>query len=262
MHFYEKTDAGVLPQHFTEMTSRPGQLRPTRMTDVRKWWREGREIVPSVTTVLNVLAKPALVNWKIDQHLKQAFSFTYDRGGYVSADWQEDNYIQEIKRLTELEMDKAPGAGSDLHTSLQNFVIGNLDPHEKDYKLCCLVMSEIEMKANIDYLDCDPEKSFVANGYGGQIDLVSEAFEPEWIIDYKTKQTADKFKPGKMVWDEHKMQLAAYRMGLDLPNARCANVFICLENGEIDFHEHTQEQLAQGWALFQHCLAIWNLQNR
>jgi len=102
--------------------------------------------------------------------------------------------------------------------------------------------------------------------YGGQVDLIApNAFlidQPNWIIDYKTKQTADKFKPGKMVYDEHGMQLAAYRKGLKLPRARCANVFICLEDGQIDFHEHKEEELQKGWEMFQCCLKLWQLQNQ
>ena len=94
-------------------------------------------------------------------------------------------------------------------------------------------------------------------GFGGQVDL----HNVQWVIDFKSKTTADKFKPGKMAYDEHRIQLSAYRIGLDMPTARCANVFISLEDGQVDFHEHTEAELDKGWRLFQHALSIWQIQN-
>src|SRR5690606_38222658 len=73
MHFYEQTETGVEARHFVPLVSRPQEIRPTRISDVRKWWAQGREVYPSVTTVLQVLAKPGLQNWIVDQHLRQAW---------------------------------------------------------------------------------------------------------------------------------------------------------------------------------------------
>jgi hypothetical protein len=262
------------------MTSRPDELRPTRITDARKNnWK------PSVTTVMDVLGKPGLVNWKIDQHLEQAFDVACMLANDVSVDplyvgpnleW----WITRIKQRTELQMDKAPSAGSDIHKSLELWMSGRsmryrylvdfsrhvADVPEEHIKIC----QEVEacLLNNCGKPDLDTEISFVFNGFGGQVDLltielnpISVAKTPYFLIDYKTKQTADKFKPSKMCYDEHFMQLAAYREGLGLPHARCANIFICIETSEVDFHEHTEEQLQRGWSMFQHCFELWKLKN-
>lgn len=257
MHFYEAlTDGGVLPRHFVPLVSRPDDLRPTRISDVRKMWAEGRTVVPSVTTVLDVLGKPGLVNWKIDQHLLVAFEAALNIN-------DADAWIAEVKRLTEIEMDKAPSAGSDLHKSLEDYVREMMPQSHPDYELCNRVFGEIV--GLVGCADWHPERKFVSPlGYGGQVDLSNDS----WIIDFKTKQDASKWKPGKMAFPEHAMQLAAYRRGLwahtdkSLEGRRAANVFICPENGEIDFHEHSEEELQRGWDMFSHCLAIWNLQHR
>ena len=248
-HYYQQCDDGkVIPMHYVEMTSRPGELRPTRISDVRKWWKEGRQVVPSVTTILNVLDKPALVNWKVDQHLAQAWAMQTDH-------WDEETkWIAEVKRLTEIQLDIAPSAGTDVHKLLELFYSGQPIP------IADTAMCDGVDKVIIDRTCADkwqPERNFVSDGFGGQVDLSGNG----WLIDFKSKQSADKFKPGKMAYDDHRMQLAAYRMGLNMPTARCSNVFICLENGEVDFHEHTEAELDKGWKLFQHCLAIWQLQN-
>ena len=251
MHFYEQTESGVEARHYVPLVSRPEELRPTRMSDVRKWWKDDRVVVPSATTVMNVLAKPALQNWYVEQHLKLAFNLAHE---FDNTD-TEEHWIAEVRRLTELEMDKAPSAGTDVHKELEAWFKGEIVSDDAK-QLCENVAARINYLTSVEHWQSEPR--FVSNGYGGQADLMGNG----WVIDFKTKQAVAKFKPGKMVYDEHPMQLAAYREGLGLPKARCANVFICIEDGQIDFHEHKEDELQRGWRMFQHCLAIWNEQNR
>lgn len=256
-HWYEQFGNEVYARHFVEMASRPGELRPTRITDVRKMWKEGRQVVPSVTTILNVLDKAALVNWKVDQHLRiaRAEGPMLDGQGLSADEW-----CAEIKRLTEIEMDKAPQAGTDAHKALEDYMRGQEAP--QDFRTIYINVAKA-LQEGAGYSDWECEKRFTdPRGFGGCADLVGDGVNGKgWVIDYKTKQTADKFKPGKMAYPDHSRQLAAYREGLGIPNARCANVFICIENGEVDFHEHAEEQLRNGWEVFQHALAIWQLTN-
>jgi hypothetical protein len=112
-HYYIQADKGVEPRHYVPMASRPDEMRPTRITDVRKWWKADEFVVPSVTTIQNVLAKDALVNWKIDQHLHEAWKDQADDSGSTWVSFPD--YKTEIKRKTEIEMDKAPSAGTDFH---------------------------------------------------------------------------------------------------------------------------------------------------
>lgn len=250
MHFYT---ADGEPRHFVEMTSRPGELRPTRTADAKK-----NNWVPSVTTILNVLNKPALINWKVDQHLRQAWELRNEN-------LTIDEFFLEVKRLTELEMDKAPSAGTDLHDKLERFLLNALPQDDDDYWLCLRVLDKIKEHTCRD--DWQPERRFAHPfGFAGMVDLSTEPSSKGgenvgWVIDYKTKQFASKFKPGKMAYPDHHRQLAAYREGLGMPLARCANVFICLENGEIDFHEHSEADLQKGWATFHDALSIWRREN-
>lgn len=240
MHFY---DINGEPRHFVEMKTKPGQLRPTRIADAKKaGW------VPSVTTILNLLDKRALTDWKISEHLKVAYRVRPDI--FPSA----DDYLSEVKRLTEIELDKAPSAGTDVHDSLEKFFLGEMPENHID--ICDSVWALIsERCGDIGWV---PESRFVSpHGFGGMVDLSNH----QWIIDYKTKQTAEKFKPGKMAYPDHSRQLAAYRNGLGRPKSRCANIFICIETGELDFHEHSEEELSKGWETFLDCLNIWKREN-
>lgn len=252
-HYYERTPEGVEARHFIAMTSRPDELRPTRITDVRKWWKNGQVVVPSVTTVLDVLNKWGLNNWRVDQHINQAWKHG---NRLLKQCGTPDEFVAEVKRLTELEMDKAPSAGTDVHKSLEDYMEGR-EPASEHEEICENVMETLRERCGD--IDWRTEVRFVSDmGYGGCADLV--AADGSWVIDYKSKQLAKKFKPGKMVFAEHHMQLGAYRVGLS-SHARAANIFVCLEDGQVDFHEHTDDELLHGLKLFTCALEIWQLQN-
>lgn len=244
-HYYEKTSNGVEPRHFVGVSSRPGELRPTTIRDAKKFgW------VPSVTTIAAILDKPALTNWKIDEHLKQAF-ISYKDNGITLEQW-----ISDVKRDTQAALDKAPKDGTDFHDVLEKWFNGyrGIDISTFDAKTCIDVESAITKECGKPSLSWITEQSFVHTmGFAGKVDLHAN----EWVIDYKTKNTADKWKPGKMAYPEMCMQLAAYRVGLGLDNARCANVFICLEDGAVEFHEWPEEELSKQWANFADLLRIW-----
>lgn len=245
MHFYSEKGE---PRHFVEMQSRRGELRPTRLADAKKngWF-------PSVTTIQGLLDKPALTNWKIDEHLKQAYQWQFqEKDRYIN---QED-FIRDMKALTQDELDKAPKDGTDFHDVLEKWFKGyrGIGISTFDAKTCIDVESSITKECGKPSLSWITEQSFVhPMGFAGKCDLHADG----WVIDYKTKNTADKWKPGKMHYPEMAMQLAAYRVGLGLDNARCANVFICLEDGAVEFHEWEEEELSKQWANFADLLRIW-----
>ena len=71
------------------------------------------------------------------------------------------------------------------------------------------------------------------------------------VIDFKTKEFTKDSLEKVVGFDENVMQLAAYRTGLVLPKARCANVFVSVtEPGLVVVKEWTQEELARGWSMF------------
>jgi len=256
MHFYTKTEEGVQPRHFVENKSKGG-LRPSRVTDARKAAKEGEVWLPSVTGILNVLDKPALVNWKIDQNLETVHHLINANEELRSDDFE--GFKKAIKAKTQEKMDSAPKAGTDIHNVLESFI--------RDKQLPVAAMPQIICENVLDALNKNCEFNWTNNefkceeyfanqdlGFAGCADLVSD----NWVIDYKSKQEAAKFKPGKMAYMDHSRQLAAYGNALCKKGFRAANIFICLENGEIDFHEHSQEDLEHGFEDFKDCLRIYH----
>jgi hypothetical protein len=80
------------------------------------------------------------------------------------------------------------------------------------------------------------------------------------ILDIKTKEFTD---PDKVEgYDDHLMQLAAYREGLNIRKARCANVFVSRSvPGLIKIIEWSDEDLHRGWRMFDSLLQFWQFKN-
>lgn len=251
MHFYSEDGS---PRHFVPMAKDPKQTRPTRITDVRKAANAGDPWFPSVSTVLNVLDKPALKQWLVDQNLRAAFYMPFDDPAFLGS---FEEYKREVKRRAELEMAKAPDAGTDIHDQLERWAGGDTDVERPD--ICEAVESLILDKTGVRLSEFACERRFVDrhHGYAGTIDL---SHESGIKIDYKSKQLAAKFKPGKMAYPDHARQLAAYAEGDGglLDGTLCANIFICLETGELDWHPWGGEELERGLATYLDALAVYH----
>jgi len=147
----------------------------------------------------------------------------------------------------------AADAGTDIHNSIEDFWVGR--PLSRHFE---------QVKATNDLLrDSFGDQQWIAErsfghelGFGGKCDLHC----PTAVVDIKTKE----FAPGDKVegYDEHLMQLAAYRIGLGVPEARCANLFVSRTHpGAVVLKEWTEEEVQRGWAMFLCLLEFWQLKN-
>ena len=98
-----------------------------------------------------------------------------------------------------------------------------------------------------------PEKSFAHPlGFGSKVDL----HLPDVILDIKTKEfSADKVPD---TYDEHAMQLGAYRHGLLMPTAQAGILFVSASvPGLCHLVMLPEEELEKGWECFKGLLAYW-----
>lgn len=252
MHFYAKDENGnIQPKHFVPMAKDPSKTRPSRTTDAKKAAKNGEIWYSSVTTVLNILDKPALVNWKVDKHLEQAFH--YGRDGITG---DVESFKSQVKKYTQEKLDEAPKAGTDIHQVLEDYLFEDKsDLSGVELKIVNNVESLL-IEKRINEENTIKEQYFLDEeyGYAGCADLVSS--DENWVIDYKSKQENSAFLKAKQYTDHHR-QLAAYGKAFFGNKVfRAANIFICLETGDISFHESTWEQLESGFADFKDCLSI------
>jgi len=239
-HWY--TRDGV-PQYTVE--AKKGGMRNTTLRDARTM-----NLVPSVTTILNIAAKPALLAWMQQQVLYAALTLPR------RPDEPEKEYIDRIINDSKEQGRSAADAGTDIHASIQGHYEGKTTGKHAEMVAACTqaIDNWVGPRTWIS------ERAFAHEaGFGGKCDLYSEA-DGGFVADIKTKEFTDPDKIGG--YDEHLMQLAAYRVGLGVPNARCANVFVSRNvAGLVVVKEWPLEQLDTGWAMFMHLLSFWQLKN-
>jgi len=219
-----------------------GKERNTTLRDART-----ENLIPSVTTVLNVAAKPALMQWVQRQVLMAALTLP------KRTEEPEDEYIARIMDDSKEQGRAAADAGTDIHASIQGFYDRSpVTRHHAHVEACAMAL--LKEFGDLQWIS---ERAFAHEaGFGGKVDL----FAPGVVADEKTKEFSD---PSKVDgYDEHLMQLAAYRVGLGMPEARCANVFVSRSvPGLVTIKEWSQEDLKRGWAMFMALLQFWQLKN-
>jgi hypothetical protein len=215
-----------------------GKERPTTLRDARTL-----ELVPSVTTILSVLAKPGLENWKQNQILMAALTMPRVEGE------TEQEYIARIIRDSKEQGMKAAEEGTRIHGAIEKYYLGETWNPEYDKHVYA---TRDKVKYYFGDREWIAEKSFATWYYGGKCDLAS----PKIVLDFKSKEFTEDDLPKP--YDENVIQLAAYRWGLGYKTARCANVFISRNvPGLVHIVEHDEEEIARGWETFQDCLSLW-----
>jgi hypothetical protein len=241
LHWYNRDGK---PQY--TVTAKNGNQRNTTLADARKM-----DLVPSVTTIIGCAAKPGLEAWKLNQMMLASMTLTR------APEEPEDAYIHRVIKDSKEHARAAAQRGTEIHEALEKFYDGIMLAHMVDYQVG--VYGKVE-EAFGD-LKWKTEKSFGHElGFGGKLDLSSEDGDGV-VLDFKTKEFTD---PEKVeAYDEHLMQLAAYRIGLNLPKARCANVFVSVtEPGLAVVKEWSQDDLARGWEMFNSLLKYWQAKNK
>ena len=230
---------------YTIMGKSTGKMRNTTLRDAREL-----NLVPSVSGIIGVAAKPALTVWLQEQAILAAL--TLPRG----EDELESVWLKRVLSDSKQQGRDAADLGTEIHAAIQGFYEGRTAskyPHHVD---SC--KKAIEAFYGARSWVC--EKSFSHElGFGGKCDMFN-ADGDGIVIDIKTKDFKDLSKP--LAYDEHMLQLAAYRAGLGLPSAKCANVFVSRNNPDLaHVHEWAEEDIQKGWKMFQNLLNYWQLKN-
>jgi hypothetical protein len=249
VHWYRVEDGG--PQY--TVTAKDGSDRPATLRDARKL-----NLVPSVTTVMKVAAKPGLDVWKNEQLLLAALTLPRVTGE------DEKSFISRVVADSKATGKAAAERGTRVHESIELWYRGTR-PVEHNEIAKNFEQAVFEHFKTHPFQQWETEASFAhPMGFGGKTDLFTrpDEYAPVGImLDAKTKE----FGPTDDVpaYDEHLMQLAAYRIGVGMPHARCANVFASVSQpGLIKVHEWSEEDLQRGWKMFQALLSFWQLKNK
>jgi hypothetical protein len=236
-HWYDRAGKPCYQQ-----TTAKGALRGTDLRDARK-----QGLVPSVTTVLSVLAKPALETWKVKQGILAALTLPRNAGE------ADDAYLARVLVDSREQAKAAAEEGSRIHDACECAIKGL--PYPEKYRWH--VKGALDRLADLfpDVDDWVAEASFAHDsGFGGKVDLHSPS--TGIVADYKTTDERSG-STKKFHWDQH-YQLASYQNGLSLPRRECANIFVSrTEPGTVFSHKWTAEDIEEGWQVFAASLELW-----
>jgi hypothetical protein len=233
-HWYTRTGEPMY-----QVKANSGQMRNTTLRDARKY-----DLVPSVTTILNVASKPGLEAWKQQQILLASLTLP------KRDDESLDQYAERVLKDSKEQASEARDLGTAIHAKVQSAFEGG--PPNESYLAVKAVLDRAYGKQ-----EWVSEKAFShPAGFGGKCDLHCKIA----VIDIKTKA----FSPGDdpVGYDEHLMQLAAYRAGLNLAEANCANIFVSTTHaGLVSLYEWTKADVKRGWLMFEALLKFWQAKN-
>lgn len=225
-----------------EVPSKSGAMRSTTLADARKL-----NLVPSVTTILNVLAKPALTNWKVEQGILAALTMPRIEGE------TEKDYLRRIMSDSEKQVTDAADEGTRIHDALESHYKGRVVEHR--YRPHVEGVAALLAKLFPHVEDWVSEASFCHPlGYGGKVDLHSPS--TGIVVDFKGKD-GDFTDGKKLAYDQH-YQLSAYQSGLYLPCVPSANVFFSRTHpGQVTHHLWSAEDMEDGRCVFEGALKVW-----
>jgi ATP-dependent exoDNAse (exonuclease V) beta subunit len=247
-HYY--TPAGE-PMHWVPKADGKG-TRNTTIADARKLG-----LYPGVTTVLECLDKPALVEWKIRQAVAAVLTSPRVAGEELDAFVTR---VLDTDREQDQEAKAARDRGTEVHAALDDVFQGKDCPEHLRPWVDPAVKSFTTLGGQVLHT----EKILVGRGYAGRCDLILRFADYDMIVDFKTSKTLPKVEKGS--WPEHRLQLAAYAQAWSLDplsavhtpekETRVANLYIStIEPGKLAFtpNEHWDED----WMAFRSVLAYW-----
>ena len=217
-----------------------GKERNTTLRDARK-----EQLVPSVTTILSMIAKPQLENWKINQALNSAL--TLEKDSLETIEEFAYRCKQDSKRIGQEAAEK----GTKIHAMIERGFLG--EGTSKTYEII-----KAWLEDNFPNEEWIAEDSFCADlGYGGKIDLYSKS---GIFVDFKTKDNLEGKDPSKLVYDEHGMQLSAYAQGCGFEDVERVSIFVDREDTElIACHIWDKESQTKHTEIFNSILSYWKL---
>ncbi len=245
-HWYQKDGT---PMHRLRTADGSGE----RATTIRDARRMG--LYPSVTSILNVLAKPGLEKWKLNQvALATLRSPKQENEG-------DEYWCNRVRSAAFEQVEQAADKGSMIHGALEKAMAGEaFDP-----ELAVYVDPVMEWKASVGIEIVEREIRLVNedHGFAGMADVFFRYGDRGiGILDYKTRKT----KPGEKLraYDNQALQLAAYAATYwgeeNIDRVLAANVFISsTEPGRMDVVKH--EGIARDWEAFKLVAALWRYQS-
>jgi hypothetical protein len=183
------------------------------MREARAMQAEGKIVVPSVTSIMSVLAKPGLDHWKAEQVALACWDL--EKTGLDKADW-----IDQCVTTASHASRGAMTLGSDIHQAIEDCIAGK--DYRADLQIYVVPVMAKRAELGIRWSVTEQAMGSTVHGYAGRCDDHSE--EGLVIRDVKSRRSKGKKVP---VYETDFAQISAYGM------ARFGNEFFKSGSGEV-----------------------------
>ena len=243
-HWYQRDGS---PLH--TVLSAKGEPRATTLRDARKLG-----LLPSVTNILGVIAKPGLTSWLQEQAVLAALTLPRIAGE------SEDAFAKRVVEDSLTTRDGAADFGTAFHHGAEQ-IAKSLEVDRADLLTSWLDLYRDWFQQNV--VDCRwTEQRVVSSlfGYAGTADLLIEhRVHGLCLVDLKTMKLNPKYKiKPYSTWC---YQLAAYRAALGV-RATCINLIVNSVTPEMPVeHVWTESEMESGLRAFMAARELWNIEN-
>lgn len=236
-------------------TAKGDRMRPTTVRDARKL-----DLVPSVTTIINQLAKPALDRWRLNEllHAVLNYGLPEDKDEEALSYWKSS-----VITMSKEKMVTARDEGTKIHGIIEQYLTDGKTEIDEVYR--DRVRAVESFMREYGMTDTDPEESFACSmfgGYGGKVDAVSS--KANIVIDFKTTdfeivngKIMKKGKRADLHRFDHVLQLVAYGWGLRLSKPNLLNIFISTSTNAVVCHEWSEEDKIKAGEIFENLTRMW-----
>lgn len=155
-----------------------------------------------VTTILGVIAKPALIGWASNmavEHIKENLQEALD--GNMS--W--DSLLEDARKAHARKRDKAGDIGTLAHKWIEEHINGKDNPITDDIKPMIDNFLKWEEENKPKYLESEMRVYSEKQWYAGTLDMMMEIDGEVWLGDIKTSSG---------IYKEHFLQCAGYQLAL------------------------------------------------
>ena len=243
-HWYSHNESGWFPLY------EPGKNFTLR--EARKVQKDGRVVMPSVTTYHKVLHKQNLVDWLIGQNLDVALRTPVAQ--FNTTDEWKDHVISTASNASRGAMD----LGTNIHANIESAVKGE----DYDAAMEVYVAPTMRERERLGLRSVAQEKCIgsLKYGYAGRCDDICEGLT---LVDYKSRSSR-KGKVGSYSTDE--TQLAAYgfaEFGNDFFKHGRGIIFgiSTKEPGVVTVHEFAGKDLVPAFEAFLGLMQVWRFEN-
>lgn len=250
-HYYELVAGNWQPLYTPE--------KSFTLREARKAQKEGRKVVPSVTTYFKCLHKQNLVDWKVENAVKLAYDKSCTAIKFNRDEWC-DSIIAEASHASRGAMD----LGTRIHTAIENATAGaDFDADMKVYVEPALACRKAEGIFSLSVEECVGN---LQEGYAGRCD---EFFHGMIVGDNKSRKTTKGRKVA--TYDTEGLQLAAYGyakwgfeffdVGQKTDRAGVIFVISTSEPGRVEPVWFTRGELHDAFNGFRYLTGVWRYIN-